>query len=52
MNKKLRTKHETARNAIDDARLGLAPDEERELLEELSADITGYLDGLNEEAEP
>lgn len=47
----LRARHERARNAIDDARLGLSPDEDRELLEELAADITGYLGCLAEEQE-
>ena len=43
--------HEKVRDAIDDARNGLPPDQDKELLEMISGDVESYLDCLREEAE-
>ena len=41
---------EKVRDALDDAGKGLSPEEWKDLLEEISADIEGHLDAIQEEA--
>lgn len=50
MNAKLRLKVDQVRDAIHEAGNDLSPEEWKEVLEELGADIDSHLDAIREEA--
>lgn len=49
MKRVVRKKQERVRDLIEEVRVGLPPEEDKELLEELSTDIAGFIDCLKEE---
>lgn len=51
MNEKVKAIHSQLRRQIDSAREGLTRAEEKDVLEELAADIEGWLDCIREEEE-
>ena len=51
MNKKLSERVDQVREALDEAGRDLSPEDWKELLEEIAADIEGHLDAIREEAE-